>query len=233
MIFWVAQTLAADCAARLDGDAVRLDTAPLAFSARAATLEPSADAGLDALACALAADAALTLTIGVHTDSMGSDSYNLRLSQQRADAIVAALVSRGISESRLLPIGWGEQRPIAPNTTAEGRATNRRIELTRGLSSERPVQPAPIPVPTPKPAPAEDPCALFATERPPPGGRCETGVGRWSCVLPRAAGPLIASLRACWPDATLDGDTLYATRPGGTLAVGPDGEQTRVTFTSR
>ncbi len=64
-----------------------------------------------------------------HTDSDGDESANQVLSQQRAQAVVAALSQRGIDSSRLTAVGFGEAQPIAPNITAEGRATNRRIEF--------------------------------------------------------------------------------------------------------
>jgi len=68
--------------------------------------------------------------VGGHTDSQGSDENNLKLSQQRADAVVAYLVDKGVEEERLGAKGFGEQEPIADNDTAEGREKNRRVEFT-------------------------------------------------------------------------------------------------------
>lgn len=65
-----------------------------------------------------------------HTDSVGSDAYNQRLSEKRAMSVVDYLVAHGISRDRLLSAGYGESRPIADNNTAEGRAKNRRTEFT-------------------------------------------------------------------------------------------------------
>ena len=65
-----------------------------------------------------------------HTDSTGSDSYNLELSQRRAASVSAYLNARGIVSDRLLSIGYGKARPIATNDTAEGRQLNRRVEIT-------------------------------------------------------------------------------------------------------
>ncbi len=68
------------------------------------------------------------VTIIGHTDSRGSSAFNQRLSQDRAEAVKANLVNAGIEASRITTIGKGEDEPIADNTTAEGRAENRRIE---------------------------------------------------------------------------------------------------------
>lgn len=72
----------------------------------------------------------LTAKIEGHTDSIGTDEYNQKLSENRAKAIYDYLVKEGIAASRLAYIGYGESRPVATNDTAEGRAQNRRIEMT-------------------------------------------------------------------------------------------------------
>ena len=64
-----------------------------------------------------------------HTDDQGSDSYNMKLSQQRADSVRAYLVSRGVSESRLQTKGYGESKPLKEGTSEEARAENRRVEF--------------------------------------------------------------------------------------------------------
>ena len=64
-----------------------------------------------------------------HTDSIGSDAYNQRLSVRRAEAVKAYLVSKGIERNRIYTEGKGEKQPIASNATAEGRAKNRRVEV--------------------------------------------------------------------------------------------------------
>lgn len=65
-----------------------------------------------------------------HTDSVGSDAYNQRLSVARAEAVKAYLVSHGVDVKRVRAVGKGESEPIADNATAEGRAKNRRVEVT-------------------------------------------------------------------------------------------------------
>jgi outer membrane protein OmpA-like peptidoglycan-associated protein len=68
--------------------------------------------------------------ISGHTDNQGGDEYNLVLSDKRAKSVMSYLVNRGISPQRLVAKGYGKNRPIASNATAEGRAQNRRVEIT-------------------------------------------------------------------------------------------------------
>jgi OOP family OmpA-OmpF porin len=64
-----------------------------------------------------------------HTDSVGSDAYNQRLSVRRAESVKAYLVSKGIEKNRVYTEGKGEKQPVADNKTADGRAKNRRVEI--------------------------------------------------------------------------------------------------------
>lgn len=64
-----------------------------------------------------------------HTDSVGSDSYNLKLSQQRAASVRRYLMGQGVDGDRMISEGYGEERPIEDNRTSEGRAANRRVEF--------------------------------------------------------------------------------------------------------
>jgi OOP family OmpA-OmpF porin len=64
-----------------------------------------------------------------HTDSVGSDAYNQKLSVRRAESVKAYLVSKGIEKNRVYTEGKGEKQPVADNKTAEGRAKNRRVEI--------------------------------------------------------------------------------------------------------
>jgi outer membrane protein OmpA-like peptidoglycan-associated protein len=73
----------------------------------------------------------IKIEIRGHTDSVGGNIANKRLSRKRAEAVRNYLVSKGISPERLAAEGYGEDEPIADNTTAEGRAMNRRVELHR------------------------------------------------------------------------------------------------------
>ena len=64
-----------------------------------------------------------------HTDAVGSDAYNQKLSVKRSDAVKAYLVSKGIEKNRVYTEGKGEKQPVADNNTAAGRAKNRRVEI--------------------------------------------------------------------------------------------------------
>ena len=64
-----------------------------------------------------------------HTDSVGSDAYNQKLSVRRAESVKAYLVSKGIEKNRIYTEGKGEKQPVADNKTNEGRAKNRRVEI--------------------------------------------------------------------------------------------------------
>ena len=72
----------------------------------------------------------LEVVIGVgHTDAVGGDAYNQKLSVKRSEAVKAYLVSKGIEKNRIYTEGKGEKQPVADNKTAEGRAKNRRVEV--------------------------------------------------------------------------------------------------------
>jgi OmpA-OmpF porin, OOP family len=99
------------------------------FDFDSATIKPESDVLLDALATGLLASAASAITVIGHTSSEGSDVYNVELSQRRAEAVVAAIVGRGISAARVSAEGRGEKQPIADNVTEAGRSLNRRVEI--------------------------------------------------------------------------------------------------------
>jgi len=73
----------------------------------------------------------LKLTVEGHTDNVGKPEANKLLSEQRAKAVVQALVKEGIDQKRLKPVGYGQEKPVADNSTPEGRAKNRRVELVK------------------------------------------------------------------------------------------------------
>ena len=84
---------------------------------------------LDRVAAVLARYPQTIIIVEGHTDSTGSDSYNQQLSERRANSVARYLTQRGVNASRIKAIGYGEQRPVASNDTAEGRRQNRRVEI--------------------------------------------------------------------------------------------------------
>ena len=99
------------------------------FDSGSARLSGSSDAELGQIKAALDATPGLRIRIEGHTDASGGASTNLRLSQQRADAVRAWLTGRGIAAGRLEARGFGEDNPVASNDTASGREQNRRVEI--------------------------------------------------------------------------------------------------------
>ena len=92
-------------------------------------LKPEGKAKLDDLTSKIKG-VTLEVIIAVgHTDSVGSDAYNQKLSLRRAEAVKAYMVSKGIEANRVYTEGKGEKQPVADNKTAEGRAKNRRVEI--------------------------------------------------------------------------------------------------------
>jgi outer membrane protein OmpA-like peptidoglycan-associated protein len=100
------------------------------FTSGHADLLPTAQVKLNDIATALTEqDPDSTMVIEGHTDSQGAAEFNQQLSQKRAEAVRNYLVSRGIADDRVKAEGFGPSRPVADNTTAEGRANNRRVEI--------------------------------------------------------------------------------------------------------
>ncbi|MFZ3116805.1 MAG: OmpA family protein [Variovorax sp.] len=92
-------------------------------------LKPEGRAKLDDLVSKIrGVNLEVIIAVG-HTDSIGSDAYNQRLSVRRAEAVKAYLVTKGIERNRVYTEGKGEKQPVADNKTAEGRAKNRRVEI--------------------------------------------------------------------------------------------------------
>ena len=92
-------------------------------------LKPEGKAKLDDLVSKMGSiNLEVVIAVG-HTDSIGTDAYNQRLSVRRSEAVKAYLVSKGVEKNRVYTEGKGEKQPVADNRTAEGRAKNRRVEI--------------------------------------------------------------------------------------------------------
>ncbi|MEM6817577.1 MAG: OmpA family protein [Pseudomonadota bacterium] len=113
-----------------EGDNVTMRLVGLSFASGSSTIEPSAYPLLEKVESAIDVFPRSSIVIEGHTDSYGSDSNNVTLSQQRADSVMQYMLNAmQIPSSRVRATGFGESRPIANNETSEGRARNRRIDV--------------------------------------------------------------------------------------------------------
>lgn len=99
------------------------------FESNKSKLLPNAYAALENIVSTMKKHPEYKWEIGGHTDGVGSDAYNTKLSKQRAQSVVDYLISKGISRNSLKIVGYGEDKPIATNDTNEGRSMNRRVEI--------------------------------------------------------------------------------------------------------
>jgi outer membrane protein OmpA-like peptidoglycan-associated protein len=109
------------------GDAVVLQNVQFEYNSSALTED--SQQGIQMLTNFLQRNPNLKVELAGHTDNVGSESYNLKLSSERADSVRNALISNGIDGSRLTAKGYGASRPVVPNDTDEHRALNRRTEM--------------------------------------------------------------------------------------------------------
>src|SRR5688572_19608635 len=112
-----------------DGESILVNLPDVTFATNSTTISPSFRAALDEVASSLQKYPDSLVDVMGHTDATGSDQYNLDLSRRRAESVKGYLVMRGVSGARVATIGYGEQYPRADNTTEEGKALNRRVEI--------------------------------------------------------------------------------------------------------
>jgi outer membrane protein OmpA-like peptidoglycan-associated protein len=113
------------------GDNITLDMpGNVTFAFNSAELNPQFNPVLDKVAQTLVEYDKTVIEVAGHTDSVGSDAYNQQLSERRANSVAAYLSGRGVPGARVVTIGAGEAHPVASNETDEGRAQNRRVEIT-------------------------------------------------------------------------------------------------------
>ncbi len=104
-------------------------TGNIYFTSGSARLEDKSAPLLDSLANIVSRCPGLVIEVGGHTDSVGSDTLNMGLSEKRAGSVIAYLLSKGLGNDTMISKGYGETTPIATNDTKEGRWKNRRIEF--------------------------------------------------------------------------------------------------------
>lgn len=102
----------------------------LTFETGKAVIKPTSYPALDGLLALLNKKPEFKVLIEGHTDNTGSESLNNKLSQERAGAVKKYLIQKGIEDARIISVGYGPSRPVADNSTPEGRAKNRRVEFT-------------------------------------------------------------------------------------------------------
>jgi outer membrane protein OmpA-like peptidoglycan-associated protein len=114
-----------------DGDNITLNMpGNVTFDTDSAALRPQFFSVLNSVGKVLTEFDQTVIEVAGHTDSTGSDSHNMNLSQRRANTVGEYLYTQGIMDQRIISIGLGEHHPIADNSTSEGRQLNRRVEIT-------------------------------------------------------------------------------------------------------
>src|ERR1700761_5650556 len=102
----------------------------ITFKSDSAELNPSFYKVLNSVNIVVKKYNKTVVEVAGHTDSTGGAEYNQQLSERRADSVAQYLESQGLANNRVVTVGAGETRPVADNSTVEGRAANRRVELT-------------------------------------------------------------------------------------------------------
>ncbi|MBK7312181.1 MAG: OmpA family protein [Sphingobacteriaceae bacterium] len=110
------------------GQSIRLNN--VFFDFNKSELKPESFSELDRLVDFLKNNPKMEIELGGHTDNVGSDDYNIKLSQQRTESVLNYLASKGINKTRLQAKGYGKNNPVATNDTEEGKSINRRVEFT-------------------------------------------------------------------------------------------------------
>jgi hypothetical protein len=239
LVLLAGQALAVPCAAHVEGSQVLLAD-PIAFVPRSAELTPESAGPVQGIACLLEEQPALVVQIEVHTDARGSEVYNLRVSQDRADALRAALLDRGVAAERLIAVGRGESMPVEHEDWATSQALSSRIELWIDPAA-RPPAPALEPPPEPEPIPLAFThtdnsmsigvlgsasfglCEMFGGFPDlymDPAGATSCGFegSTWVCRFGEPPATLAGRVQACI-GGERDGDELYATLPHGRVSV--------------
>ena len=108
---------------------VKIEIPNVNFATASAVLDPSSYESLNNVVSLLKMNSDIKIELSAHTDNVGQKAYNMKLSDQRAASVAAYLINKGIAKSRIVSKGYGMDVPIADNSTEEGRARNRRVEI--------------------------------------------------------------------------------------------------------
>jgi outer membrane protein OmpA-like peptidoglycan-associated protein len=100
------------------------------FETDSATLTPDSAEQIGKLATVLQGFPSTNVSVEGHTDNTGDPAANKKLSEDRAAAVKAALIDKGVPADRVTSVGWGAEKPVASNDTEEGKLKNRRVEIT-------------------------------------------------------------------------------------------------------
>ena len=120
-----------------EGDVLALTfKSDFTFAVNSSAIRAGLYTELDRVAQVLATYPQTTIFVAGHTDSTGSEEYNLQLSQRRADSVKNALIQRGVAAQRITAVGYGEGQPVGNNETEFGRQQNRRVEVRINPSNQ-------------------------------------------------------------------------------------------------
>jgi OmpA-OmpF porin, OOP family len=109
----------------------RISVYGINFDTGKASIRAESESVLNEVAKMLEGNASWAMMVAGHTDNVGAKELNLALSRQRAESVIAWLAGHGIDKRRLVPAGFGDTRPVAPNTDEDGRQKNRRVDLVK------------------------------------------------------------------------------------------------------
>jgi OOP family OmpA-OmpF porin len=103
----------------------------LTFATGKSDIDPASLAVVEQITSLLKDNPGLAVSVEGHTDNVGTPQTNKLLSEQRAQAVMAAVVKGGVAATRMSAVGWGQEKPVADNRTEDGRAKNRRVEIVK------------------------------------------------------------------------------------------------------
>lgn len=117
--------------ARQVEQAGRVSVYGITFDTGKSTIRPESEAALKEILKMLQTNASWAMVVAGHTDNVGTPDMNLTLSRQRSESVITWLTSHGIVKARLVPAGFGDMRPVGPNTSEDGKQKNRRVDLVK------------------------------------------------------------------------------------------------------